>query len=178
MVVKTKKHELNRKFYRRVCLRNVIKAKWWIPASIFLGIVALNLLLNLVYRNYWIYLFAPLGAWLYYGFWWVQFTAAPDLPQFKTWFKKYLYEITSQQILVKERENANQAMLIKWEMIKSAEKQKDGYILFISVAQFIHLPFKIFASENDMRFLESILRRKKLLPDLQAAILAKVIPKT
>jgi hypothetical protein len=165
MIAKTRKYELDKKVYRRICLRSVMKQKWWIPAAIFAGVVVLNLLLNLVYRNYWIYFFAPLGALGYYWFWWIQFTGAPHLPQMKEWFKKYMYEISSQHILMKEKETSQQGMQIKWDMIKSAEKQQDAYILFISTAQFIYLPFSIFQNETDRKFTESILRRKNLLPE-------------
>jgi hypothetical protein len=165
MIAKTRKYELDLKVYRRICLNNVMKQRWWIPVAIFGGIIVLNLLLNLVYRNTWIYFFAPLGAFMYYGFWWVQFTGAPHLPQMKEWFKKYMYEISSQHIMLKEKETAQQGMQIKWEMIKSAEKNKEGFVLFISVAQFIYLPFKIFQNDTDMKFTEAILRRKNLLKE-------------
>jgi len=138
---------------------------WWIPVAIFAGVIVLNLLLNLVYHNIWIYFFAPLGAFLYYGFWWVQFTSAPNMPQMKEWFKKYMYEIGSQHIILKEKETSPQGMQIKWEMIKSAEKHKDAFVLYLSIAQFIYLPFKIFQNDNDMKFTEAILRRKNLLKE-------------
>ena len=165
MIAKTRKYELDKKMYRRICLSNAMKQRWWIPVAIFVGVIALNLLLNLVYRNTWVYILAPLSAFLYYAFWWVQFTGAPHLPQMKDWFKKYMYEISSQHILMKEKETSQQGMQIKWDVIKSAEKQKEGFILFISVAQFIYLPFKIFQNDTELKFTESILRRKNLLKE-------------
>ncbi|TAE19154.1 MAG: YcxB family protein [Bacteroidetes bacterium] len=165
MIAKTRKYELDKKLYRRICLNGVMKQRWWIPVAIFVGIIVLNILLNFAYRNTWIYFFAPIGAFLYYGFWWVQFTGAPHLPQMKDWFKKYMYEISSQHILMKEKENSPQGMQIKWENIKSAEKQKDGFVLYMSVAQFIYLPFKIFQNDTDLKFTESVLRRKNLLKE-------------
>jgi hypothetical protein len=161
MIVKTKKHQLDPKIYRKVCLRNTLKTQWWLPVSIFTGIIVLNLLLNLVYFNTWIFFFAPLGVLLYYWFWWIQFTGAPHLAQMKPMFEKYMYEISSKDILMKVK--PNEGAQIKWENIKSAEKTKDAYLLFMSKAQFIHLPFKIFNSDNDLRFTEAILKRKNLI---------------
>ncbi len=54
-------------------------------------------------------------------------------------------------------------MQMKWDMIKEAYKEKDGFLLVLSKAQFLHWPFTIFNSENDLRRTESILRRKNLL---------------
>jgi hypothetical protein len=55
-------------------------------------------------------------------------------------------------------------MQMKWEMIKKAYKEKDHFLLVVSRAQFIHLPFSIFNSENDLKFTESLLKRKNLIP--------------
>jgi hypothetical protein len=71
------------------------------------------------------------------------------------------YEITSQQILIKL--NPKQGMPMKWESIKRAFVGKDFFLLVISKAQFIYLPFKIFNSENERKFMETILKRKNLL---------------
>jgi len=76
-----------------------------------------------------------------------------------------MYEIGSQHIILKEKETSPQGMQIKWEMIKSAEKHKDAFVLYLSIAQFIYLPFKIFQNDNDMKFTEAILRRKNLLKE-------------
>jgi hypothetical protein len=161
MIVKTKKYQLPKKTYRKIGLSNVLKTQWWLPVSIFFGVIVLNLLLNLVYTNIWIYIFAPIGLLLYYLFWWVQFTGAPELEQMKPMFEKFTYEISGKEILMKK--NAKEGMQMKWEMIKSAQKTKDAYLLMFSKAQFIYLPFKIFNSDNDLRFTDAILRRKNLL---------------
>lgn len=161
MIVKTKKYQLTSRTYTKIGMRKILKAQWWLPVSIFFGIIALNLLLNLVYTNTWVYIFAPIGVGLYFLFWWIQFVGATQLEQSKPMFQKFNYEIDGKQILMKL--NSREGMQIKWEMIKLAEKRKDAFVLFFSNVQFLHLPFRIFNSENEIRFLETLLKRKNLL---------------
>ena len=71
------------------------------------------------------------------------------------------YEIDSRQILMKI--NAKEGMPVQWNMIKRVVVSKDAFVLYLSKAQFIHLPFRIFNSENDKKFLEAILKRKELI---------------
>ena len=76
--------------------------------------------------------------------------------------------------------------MLKWDMIKSAAKVKDAYVLQLGNgidaanapamnpfmkylasqmgrAQFLYLPYSIFTSDSDQRFMDLILRRKGLL---------------
>ena len=80
------------------------------------------------------------------------------MEQGKILFQKLSYEISSQQILIKL--SSKQGMPMKWDQIKRARKAKDAFELFVSKAQVIYLPFKIFNSENEVRFLETVLKRK------------------
>ncbi len=162
MLIKTKKYELTPKTYRRVGIRYILRKQWWLPVAIFVGVIVLNIIINaLGYRNWWIYMLAPLGAWLWYLFWWIQYTGIPQLPQNQVMFEKYSYEISSQNILMKK--TPQEAMMFKWDLIKEAYKSKDAITLVISKGQFLHFPFKIFNSENEIKFLETILMRKNLL---------------
>lgn len=165
IAAKTKKYQLDNKTYRQVGLRSIYRQQWWLPLSIFLGIILLNVLLNLVYPNIWIFFLALLAPLFHYLFWLVVFTGAPQQEQMKPWFEKVNYEINGKEIMMKI--NARQGMPIKWEMIKGAERNKDGFILYFSKAQFVYLPFKIFKSENDIQFVDAILRRKELLKPTQ-----------
>jgi hypothetical protein len=54
-------------------------------------------------------------------------------------------------------------MPLKWDQISRAEMGKDSFILFVNKAQLIHLPFKIFNSDNERKFLISVLRNKGLV---------------
>jgi hypothetical protein len=163
MLIKTKKYELTPKMYRRVGMQYILRKQWWLPVAIFVGIIALNVIINaLGYKNWWIYTLAPLGAWLWYLFWWIQYTGIPQLPQNQVMFEKYSYEISSQNILMKK--TPQEAMMFKWDLIKEAHKSKDAITLVISKGQFLHFPFKMFNSDNEIKFLETILIRKNLLP--------------
>lgn len=71
------------------------------------------------------------------------------------------YEIDSRQILMKL--NAREGMPVQWNMLERAELTKDVFVLYTSKAQFIHLPFRIFNTENEKKFMETILKRKKLI---------------
>jgi len=59
--------------------------------------------------------------------------------------------------------NAREGMPMKWDQIQSAKLTKDAFVLFVNKAQLIHLPFKIFNTENERKFLNSILRNKGLI---------------
>ena len=79
-------------------------------------------------------------------------------------FEKFSYEISSQQIIMKI--NPREGMPLKWDQIKSAVIGKDYFVLFVNKAQLIHLPFRIFNTENERKFLSSILRNKGLVKSM------------
>lgn len=185
MIVKTKKYALDQKTYINLALRQWVKDNWkW--AFVPLALILLNVVLSLtkVYPNYWIYIVIVLLTVLYVLFWAIQITGIAQMEQSKALFQKYIYEIDSRQILM--RINAKEGGILKWTQIDSAVKDKDAYILFLdsseamantkagwfaktvtkglAKAQFIYLPFNIFTSENDLRFMDALLKRKSLLP--------------
>ena len=80
------------------------------------------------------------------------------MEQGKFMFQKLSYEISSQQILIKV--NPKQGMPMKWEQIKRAKHGKDYFVLFASKAQLVYFPYKIFNNDNEIRFMETILKRK------------------
>ncbi|TAG91679.1 MAG: YcxB family protein [Bacteroidetes bacterium] len=163
MKVITKKYQLTPQLYRTICMQKVLAKKYWQPLALFGGLFALNLLINLtLYRNYWMFIFAILAPIIWYLFWLAQFTAAPNLPQLKPFFEKFMYEFTSREIVLKV--NQKEGVQLKWENISSAEKTKDAFILHIGLGQILYLPFKIFNNDTDLKFMEEgILKRKNLL---------------
>ena len=162
MIVKTRKYKLENSTYIKLAMKHLLRTQWY-WAAVPLGIIILNIILNVtgLYPNIWIYFMAPLAIVLYLLFWAIQFTGVTQLEQNKVLFQKLLYEIDGRQILIKL--NSKEGMQMKWEMIKKAYKEKDHFLLVVSKAQFIHLPYSIFNSENDIRFTESLLRRKNLI---------------
>jgi hypothetical protein len=59
--------------------------------------------------------------------------------------------------------NPREGMPLKWDQFKKAFIEKDAFVLFVNKAQIIYLPFRIFNTENERKFLTSILKNKGLL---------------
>ena len=153
MIIKTRKYGLDPKVYKSIALKSVLVDLWWV----FLMPIAL-LGVGVVMGWLWLMITAGVLPLLYVGFWWIQFTGISNLEQYKMLFEKLSYEITSKNILMKL--NPKQGMPIEWAQVKSAKAGGDYFLLKISRAQFIHLPHKVFNNQNEIKFLESILKRK------------------
>ncbi len=156
MIVKTKKYQLSTGTYMKMGLLNVLKEQWWV-AIIYLAICAMYFIIP----SHWWITGASIALVLYLLFWVIQFAGIPQLEQNKVLFQKLGYEIDSRQILVKV--SSKQGMPITWDMIKRAMVTKDHFLLVVSKAQLIHLPFRIFNNDNQVKFVETILKRKGLI---------------
>ena len=153
MVIRTKKYQLKSKTYIRLGFQNILREQWWV------FLIALAICTGYLFiASAWWFIGALIGLVLYGLFWLIQFAGLTQLEQGKILFERLSYEITSQQVLIKL--STKQGMPLKWDQIKRAKKGKDYFLLAVSKAQLIHLPFKIFNSENERKFLETILRRK------------------
>jgi hypothetical protein len=156
MIIKTKKYQLPTGTYIKMGLINIIKEQWWVI------LIALAICLGFFWiASIWWFIGAIIAYGLYILFWTIQFTGVTQMEQNKVIFGKLAYEIDSRQILMKL--NVREGMPVQWNMIKRVELTKDAYVLYMSKAQFIHLPFRIFSSENDRKFMETILKRKELI---------------
>lgn len=153
MIVRTKKYQLPTKTYISVALKAVLKQQWWV-FLIYLAICSGYLWI----ANHWWITGASIAFVLYILFWLIQFAGVTQLEQGKFMFQKLSYEISSQQILIKL--NAKQGMPMKWDQIKRAKKGKDAFTFFVSKAQLVHLPYRVFKNENEIRFIETVLKRK------------------
>ncbi len=184
MIIKTKKYALDQKLYINLALRQWFLDNW-VWSGVPFALIFLNAVLSLtgIYPNLWIYIFIIILTILYVLFWAVQITGIAQMEQSKPLFQKYVYEIDSRQILM--RINAKEGGMLKWDLIKEAVKTKDAYVLYLSneealksananwlaklvtrglaKAQFLYLPFSIFTSETELKFMDTILRRKNLL---------------
>ena len=155
MIVKTKKYKLETGTYIKIGLLNILKEQWWV-FLIYLAICAMYF----VIPSWWWIIGATIALVLYLLFWVIQFAGIPQLEQNKILFEKLGYEIDSRQILVKV--SSKQGMPITWDMVKRASINKNDFVLVVSKAQLIHLPFRIFNNENQIKFVETILKRKGL----------------
>ena len=155
MIVRTKKYKLESGTYIKLALLGVLKQQWWVS----LIVLALCSGYFWIPNNWW-FIGTGIALVLYILFWVIQFAGVTQMEQTKMLFEKLSYEINSQQILVKL--NPKQGMPIKWDQVKRATVGKDYILLAVNKAQLIHLPHKIFNSDNERKFVESILKRKGL----------------
>jgi hypothetical protein len=159
MIVRTKNYKLEKKTYIQLALRSVLKKQGWIAA-----LVAFLLCLGYAIpgaQTIWWFISAFIGLGLYLLFWWIQFYGVTQLEQGKMLFERFSYEISSQQILMKI--NPREGMPMKWDQIQRAAIGKNFFVLYVNKAQLIYLPFKIFNTENERKFVASILKTKGLL---------------
>ena len=156
MIIKTKKYKLETGTYIKLGLRNVFKEQWWVV------LIALAIASGYFFiASWWWISMAILAYVLYLLFWVIQFAGVTQMEQNKVMFTKLSYEIDSRQVLMKV--NTKQGMPVNWDMIKKVYVDKDAFVLIMSKAQFIHLPFRIFNTDNERKFMETILKRKALI---------------
>jgi len=154
MLIKTKKYKLDPKLYRTMAMKNVLVDMWWV----FLIPVAIAMISIFAGGVLWFVGGAVLLTILYVAFWYIQFTGISNLEQYKMLFEKLSYEITSKSIMIKL--NPKQGMPVNWDNIKKVESKEEEFLFTLSRAQFIHLPHKVFNNNNEIQFLNSILKRK------------------
>ena len=159
MTIKTKKYKLEQNTYISIALKSILAEFWWVW---FVPVVILIIPIIFPEALWWCVTGAITLSVLYVLFWWVQFAGAAQMEQNKILFERLSYEINSQQILIKL--NAKQGMPVNWNQIQNVKKAKDHFLFILGRGQFIHLPFKVFKSENEVKFLETILKRKNYLP--------------
>ena len=156
MIVKTKKYKLETGTYIKLAMLNILKKQWWV------SLIVLALCSGYFFiPNTWWFWGTLIAVVLYLLFWLIQFAGVTQLDQTKILFEKLAYEITSQQIMIKL--SSKQGMPMKWEQIKSAKIGKDYIMLVVNNAQLMHFPFRIFNTENERKFVETILKRKGLI---------------
>lgn len=159
MIVRTKNYRLDKKTYISTAFKTVLKQQGWIAAVGFF-VICLGYFIPGADSIWW-FIGAVIAVGLYLLFWWIQFYGVTQLEQGKMLFEKFSYEISSQQILMKL--NPREGMPLKWDQIKSASVGKDHFVLFVNRAQLIYWPFKIFNTENERKFIATILKNKGLI---------------
>lgn len=159
MRVTTKRYQLEKNKFIGVATKTLIRKEWkwsWIPAVL--------LILGIVFYDeafWWMFSLALLTPIIYLLFWGVQFAGVTQHEAGKFLFYKMSYQIDGKQLmLVMDKKHG---MPVEWKNFKNAYKTKDAFILAMSKAQMIYLPFTIFKSDSDIRFTENVLKRKGLL---------------
>lgn len=156
MIVKTKKYKLTTNTYIQFGLKNIMMEQWWV-FLIALAIVSVTFFIKTI----WFVLGASIGLLFFFLFWLIQFYGVTYLEQNKPLFERLCYEISSQRVIMQL--NTKQGMPIAWDQVKRAIRGKDYFLLVISKTHLIYLPYKIFNSKHEIKFVETILKRKALI---------------
>jgi len=177
--IRTKKYQLDKEKYTKMALVKVWRRDWW-----YALIPLVVLLLPAVFSfSWWWVAIAVVVTLLFVLLRSAQVMGVTQMEQGNPLFEKLTYEIDNRQILMKR--NEREGMALNWDMIRNAQVQPDGYLLWLQPAAdvklptgwkgwvarnfetpvFIHLPFRIFNSPNDLKLMENLLRRKNLLPN-------------
>lgn len=156
---KTKKYQVPVNTYVKIGLSNVIKDWWW---AFLVPLVLIGIGVAIGGGWMWGLLITSLILTiLYLVFWGAQFYGLSQLPQGKVLFEKLSYEFESKHIKIMKSQK--EGMVMPWENIKKVSRSKDAFILKLSLVQYIHLPFDIFQTENDLKHTEKLFERKGLL---------------
>jgi len=156
---KTKKYQVPVNTYVKIGLLNIVKEWWWaflVPLVLIAAGIAIG--------GGWAWglgITAFVLTLLYLLFWAAQFYGLSQVQQGKTLFEKLSYEFEQKQIKIMKSQK--EGMMMPWDSIKKAQMNKDAIVLKLSIVQFIHLPYSIFQTENDLKFTERLLRQKGLL---------------
>jgi len=134
---------------------SILKKQWWfVGGPLLFAAIAFAL----PAYKWWFIITALVVVVVYILFWVIQFIGVTQLPQNQIMFDRLSYEIDSRQILIKV--DPKRGSPIAWDMIQEAFIKKDHFLFMVNKAQLIYLPFKIFNSDHEIKFVETILKRK------------------
>ena len=160
-----------------MALKQVWSHDWW-----YALIPLVLLLLPAVFSFSWWWVVAAVGVTLLFVLVRsAQVLGVTQMEQGNPLFERLYYEIDQRQILMKR--NEREGMNMTWDMIQRGVHSSDSFMLWLKpptdaqlpggwkgwvakkfqVPVFVHLPHRIFNSTNDIKLLESIMRRKSLL---------------
>ena len=157
MVIRTRKYALPKKLYVRLTYLGLLQRqlKWMLLAYLLVNTG------TFLWFSWWWLIGSTILLFCYQLFWLIQFAGVTYLEQFKALFQRLSYEVDSRQLLIKL--NTREAMPVPWSKIKRARMQANGFVFYLSIAQIIYLPFKIFQSKHEIKVLETLLRRKNYI---------------
>jgi hypothetical protein len=156
MIIKTKKVQLSEENYLKINFRKKLKN----DTKIFICCIVL-FLVTLILKKFWFSFFIVLGVALYIGFWFLQFFSVRYIEMSKIMFAPTIYEISKEKILCII--SSNQGFNIKWNQIKKVEYLNQDFILRISHAQILYIPYKSFNCDYDLNFFKFLLKDNKLI---------------
>jgi len=163
--------------YARVAVTQVWRREWWYALIPFV-----LLMLPAVFSfSWWWVAIALVVTLLFVLLRSAQVMGVTRVEQGNVLFERLTYEIDQRQIVMKR--NEREGMVLTWDMIQKAKRDEEAFMLWLQppsgsqlpggwkgwIARtfqapiFLHLPFRIFNSTNDVKLMESLLRRKNLL---------------
>ncbi|MHC2992996.1 hypothetical protein OB13_15935 [Pontibacter sp. HJ8] len=177
--IRTKKYQLEKNMFTGIALGKVWRKDWWMAL-----IPLVLLLLPAVFSfSWWWVVSAVLVTLIFVLLRSAQVMGVTQVEQGSPLFERLSYEIDQRQILMKR--NEREGMALSWDMIQKADRRKDSYLLWLKPATdaqlprgwkgwlaktfqapiFVLLPFRIFNSPNDIKLMDSLLRRKNLIAE-------------
>lgn len=156
MIIRTKKCKLATSRYIKTCYWEIMRSKWWV-LSLFTIVIGALFYTNHAYWG----IFVIVLLLIFLAFYFFQLYAVTVMPNNKLFFERLSYQISSKQIMVQI--TSKQGMPIMWDQIKFVRKKKACFVLFLSVAQCLYWPYRIFNTPQEIKFLKMLLKRKKLL---------------
>ncbi|MBC5775697.1 hypothetical protein H8S95_16585 [Pontibacter sp. KCTC 32443] len=175
--IRTKKYQLDKDMFTKVALGKVWRREWWYALIPFV-----LLMLPAVFSfSWWWVVAAVIVTLLFIALRSAQIVGVTRVEQGNVLFEKLTYDIDSRQIIMKR--NEREGMTMTWDMIEKAERSDDAFLLWLQpptasqlpggwkgwlartfqAPVFLHLPYRIFVGANDVKLMESLLRRKNLL---------------
>ena len=178
MAIRTKKTQFSSDDYTKIAMAEVWRKDW--PYALIPFV--LGLLPALFAPSFWWLLLAVVLTLLFVVFRSAQVQGVTQMEQSKPLFERMAFEVDNRNVLM--RVSPEKAMQLPWDMIARARRHDSAFLLYLKagtppeglkawrlwlartfdVPVFLHLPYKIFASDNDRKLFEAMLRRKDLLP--------------
>lgn len=177
LAIRTKKNQLDKNQYAKMALLQVWKKEWWralIPLAIFLIPAAFSF-------SWWWVAGAFVVTLLFVLIRSAQVMGVTQMEQGNVLFERVSFEIDQRQILLKR--NDREGMALQWDMIDKVTQKNESYFFYLkgptadqlpkgwkgwlaktfNVPIFLHLPFRVFNSANDLKLMDSLLRRKNFI---------------
>ncbi len=177
LAIVTKKTQFDTNAYTRLAMAEVWRKDWVYALVPF----AIGLLPAIVWHSWWWLALSAVLTLLFVLLRSAQVTGVTQMEQSKPLFERMSFEMDQKQLLL--RVSKEKAMQLTWDMISKVRRDGDAYLLYLKpgappegtapwrlwlartfdVPVFLHLPQRVFNSDNDRKLFEALLRRKNLL---------------
>ena len=177
LAIVTKKTQFDTNAYTRLAMAEVWRKDWVYALVPF----AIGLLPAIIWHSWWWLALSAVLTLLFVLLRSAQVTGVTQMEQSKPLFERMSFEMDQKQLLL--RVSKEKAMQLTWDMISKVRRDGDAYLLYLKpgappegtapwrlwlarafdVPVFLHLPQRVFNSDNDRKLFEALLRRKNLL---------------